>query len=484
MWLPAPLWLRLRGVETSLCSLAVLLLALIATPTWVWAQDGGLPGRLMATPMEPKCLSSSRVLVGYQLAPHSPSATGAELWYTHDAGQTWRRWGGGPTRDNPISFEPPEDGLYGFCVIPQGPNGATEAPKSGAAPRRSVCVDRTAPTVQLLRLKADPRFDLNRQLHLRWTVQDEHLPDRPTALHYRCEQAKTFQLVADSLPADASYTWTVPENISGQLEIRISAMDTAGNTGRYVAEWLKIEGSAAVDSRSGQPRAGRAGITVSGRQKTALSHAETAKTDRTSVRPPILSATQEQARNQASGLPPAYGEPDAGTQPVSSGAVAEAKNRYDLGTWHRLRGEHDVATARFREALKLDPDLLAARNDLAGLLYLQGDYEGAEQELQCVLSKDERHRPALKTLALVQASRRAYRSSRESLEKLLLLDADDAEAWLYLGDVRLFMGDRSAAREAWSKAASVGSASEETKQRAQKRLDIYRSDRFQIAPSE
>jgi Flp pilus assembly protein TadD len=134
--------------------------------------------------------------------------------------------------------------------------------------------------------------------------------------------------------------------------------------------------------------------------------------------------------------------------------------------------------ARFREALKLDPDLSAARNDLAGLLYLEGDYEGAERELQLVLSRDERHRPALKTLALVQATLRNYRSSAESLEKLLVLDAEDAEAWLYLGDVRLFMGQRSAAREAWSKAAAGQAAPEETRQRAQKRLAIYRVDRF------
>jgi Flp pilus assembly protein TadD len=134
-----------------------------------------------------------------------------------------------------------------------------------------------------------------------------------------------------------------------------------------------------------------------------------------------------------------------------------------------------VAALRYREALKLKPDLLEAHQDLGGLLCLQGSHEAAEREFQAILEKAPRHRPALKSLALVQATRRNYRSAQQTLQKLLLLDSEDAEAWLHFGDVTMFMGDRQGAREAWVRAASLENASAEVKERAAKRLAIYKA---------
>ncbi|HVP09976.1 MAG TPA: tetratricopeptide repeat protein [Phycisphaerae bacterium] len=423
-------------------------------------------------------------MVGYHTARGSDSITAAELWYTCDRGQTWQRSAGGESGQNPIAFEAPQDGLFGLYVVLHNANGASApAPKTGTAPQQWVLVDRAAPIVQVLQLTPDVRFDLNREIHIRWAVRDDNLPNRPVSLHYRCDQSRAFQLIAGDLPANSSFSWTVPDNITGRVEIKISAVDQADNTGRYVADWLRVDGSTVTDSR------GTRMTTIEGEQSAPevapnghlmARHASSLTTaiDQPGARP---MAPSQRASPDSRGLP--HSEPDAGPEPVPGGAAKEAQKCYDLGTWHRLRGEHDVAIARFRDALKLNPALSEARNDLAGLLYLQGDYEGAERELKFILAKDQRHRPALKTLALVQATRHNYRSSAESLEKLLLLDADDAEAWLYLGDIRLFMGERSRAREAWGKAAAGQTASEETRERAQKRLDIYRSDGFPAVPA-
>ena len=425
----------------------------------------------------PRVVASSRVMIGYQTAAASPQVTTAELWFTQDCGQTWQRSAASELIQSPIAFDAPADGLYGLYLVLRNASGASaEAPKTGTAPQQWILVDRVAPSVQALQVNTDARFDLNREIHIRWAAHDDNLANRPVALHYRCDQNKSFQLIADDLPANGSYSWTVPEGVAGRVEIKISATDRAGNIGRYVADWLRIDGSTVSGTR-------RDRLVAEDREKSAPgatpnkyllvrdpSPAATSP-DRAAVR----AMAPSQMPTEDSGARP-HGEPDAGTESLPEGAAKEAQKCYDLGTWHRLRGEHEVAMARFRDALKLDPSLVAARNDLAGLLYLQGDYEGAERELQYVLSRDERHRPALKTLALVQATRHNYRSSAESLEKLLLLDAGDAEAWLYLGDVRLFMGERSAARDAWDKAAAAQASSAETKQRAQKRLAIYRID--------
>jgi len=423
-------------------------------------------------------IASSRVLVGYRAKSNAPRPSKAELWYTRDRGRTWQKSSLASNGPSPLQFDAPEDGLYGLYIILHGDGGASaEPPKPGFAPQRWVRVDTTSPVVQLLRLAPDERFDLNRRVYIRWSVQDDNLPDRPTALHYRTEEGKVFELIADTLPANSSYSWTVPEGIRGRTDIRLSASDRAGNAGRYVADWLRVEGSRATISRS----------PADGSLETALAAPDESEPQaNVAPHPPAVanmavnqvSSGPESPAEALANLPAveAYPEPDAGPEPLPEGAAEEARKKYDLGTWHRLRGDYAVAAARFREALAVNPGLLAARNDLAGVLFLQGDHEGAEKELTEVLTRDPRHRAALKTLALVQVKRRNYRSSSASLEKLVLLDETDAEAWLYLGDVRLFMGERSAARDAWTKAASIETASAETKERAEKRLSLYRGD--------
>jgi len=172
-----------------------------------------------------------------------------------------------------------------------------------------------------------------------------------------------------------------------------------------------------------------------------------------------------------------HGEPDAGWREDRSEAAIEAKRLYDLATWERLRGQRDVALSRYRQALRRYPRFLAARSDLAGLLVLRGKLKEAEGQFRRVLEQDSSYRPALKGLALVQARRGEYRSAHQTLQKLLVIAPKDAEAWLNFGDVCMFMGDRSADREAWGKASNLAGASSDLKTRASRRLEIYQADR-------
>jgi len=444
-------------------------------------------------------VASSRVLIWFEMAPDSEPFTRTDLWYTEDGARTWRLWteqsgmadsrkhapaqragssraglpAGGSSAEgsldyvsrdegsltgkafaplSPIIFDAQSDGLYGFYVVLyNAAGGSAPPPESGMAPQKWVRVDRSAPIVQVLTFRADDHFDVNREIHIRWTAQDDNLPDRPIKLHYRCEQTKTFRLIADLLAADGSYRWTVPEDVSGRVDVKVSATDRAGNTGRYRAEWLTMGGSR-----------------IQGLDEDSGAHPGVA-----SMNPQTLEPSNPLTLKPMNPL--WRGDPPPAADVVDGGAAKQAKNKYDLGTWHRLRGEYDVAMLRYREALKFNPDLLEARNDLGGLLFLQKRYEEAERELQRVLAKAPRHLAALKSLALVQATRRNYQSARETLQKLLLLNPDDAEAWMHFGDVTMFTGDRPRAREAWRKAGSLGTASAAVKERAAKRLAIYKT---------
>ena len=383
-------------------------------------------------------------MLWYDVANDADTVSHVELWYTADRGKTWQNW----TRDadpvGPLSFDAASDELYGFYIILHNDAGASaQPPAPGTAPQQWVRVDRTMPVIQALAVRPDPKFLINRLIHLRWNATDDDLPDRPVVIHYRTADTKVFKLVADALPARGAYDWAVADDLSGRLQIKLSATDRAGNVGAYLAEPLRISAKSAPTS--------------------APASEEPA---------PSANGDKGQRGNQhvdlASLHDAAYGEPDAGAAATSK----EARAKYEAGTWHRLRGEYAQAATRFKEALDLDPKLLPARCDLAGVMLLRGDTDAAQRELQRVLAADPACRPALKGLALIQAKLRNYQSARETLDKVLLLDPRDAEAWLAFGDVMMFSGDRAAARQAWTKAESLADPGD-IKDRATRRLSLY-----------
>lgn len=410
--------------------------------------------RIDAAPLRPpppeqvRSVNSTRIVFTYRLADDSGDASRGELWVTKDLGKTWSA-AKVLDADGSLTYDADSDELLGFFIVLQNTAGASSPPPAAATPPHHwIRVDRSQPSVQALAIRPDPRFAVNRDLHLRWAATDDNLSDRPVALHYRTEETKSFKLIADCLSARGAYKWTVPTDVTGRLELKFSATDRAGNTGTYVAE---IEQAGATKATS-QPA----------EQNMALAApiAETRKAHRDS--------SDLGAFRTAS-----YDEPDAGEDIARQAANQEARRRYEAGTWHRLRGDYDLAIARYRESIELSPREMPPRVDLAGSLMLRGEVDAAERELQKALAIDPTYRSALKSLALVQSRKHNYKSARETLDKLLLQDPQDGEAWLAYGDVVMFTGDRAAARQAWSKAKSQAGSNRDIAKRAEKRLDMY-----------
>ncbi len=421
-------------------------------------------------------LNVNHLEIQYKTASASGPVDRAELWCISPGESTWRRCMDEGQGGSPMVFEPREDGLYGlYVVLLNGAGASNKTPGPGTRAQRWVRIDRSAPVVQLLELRADERFDLNRELRLRWKTEDDNLGDRPVVLSYRTEQTRSYQPVAKMLTPNGIYRWTVPQGVSGRLEIKITATDRAGNRGRCVADWLRVQGDAIIDTRPrGIMTNAAAWRNDAGDAPTLeLGGAQSGTGAMTAQSPTIRLATDSNGPMGWAQAGLSFTEPDALLLTISEAAAKQAREKYELGTWHRLRGEHEVAVLRLREALAIDPEMEAARNDLAGLLILRGDLDAAEQELNQVLASKPRYAPALRSLALVHASKRNYRSAEQCLEKLLLIDPKDAEAWLHIGDVKLFLGDRRAARDAWTRGAAIEAASDETRQRANRRLELY-----------
>ena len=186
-------------------------------------------------------LSSPAVSVSFRTAPNSPKVTGVDLWISTDRGATWKKHADNASPDRPLLFDAAADGEYGLYLILRNSAGGSAAPPTpGTAPQKTVLLDRQAPLVQILSARKDPDFAINREMHLRWTVQDENLPPRPVWLHFRTGETKAWRLICDGLEPESSYRWTVPEEASGRIEVKITAKDLAGNIGRSEIQWREI----------------------------------------------------------------------------------------------------------------------------------------------------------------------------------------------------------------------------------------------------
>ncbi len=454
-----------KDVRISCAVAGMLLIAMSTQASANLAQtsgnsESGAASTSARPPADVERVTSSRVHLNYRVKPGGEPIAAVQLFVSTDAGATWTPASTHRGADGPIVFDAPSDGLFAFYLRFETAKAAAPAPSTGTAAHRWVRVDRTAPMVQLLSIKADKRFDLNREVQLRWRSEDDDPADRPVSIRYRSEQTKSYQLIAEMQPAEGEFRWTVPSNVFGRIEIKLSAVDRAGNRGDHRDDRLTVH-----DDRA-ELRAASSKANV------------TSPNDKIGDEPPVEAETEDDVNSQDgmfSEWPAMASEPDSGGRPVDARAAIEAKKQYDLATWHRLRGDWDVAVVKYREALRHLPEMAAARNDLAAVLCLRGELEASEREYHTLLKHDNRHRSGLKGLALVQAKRRNYRSAHATLQKLLLVDSEDAEAWLSLGDVCLFLGDRTAARTAWTRAEDMATASRELRARARKRLEIYSS---------
>lgn len=451
------------------------------------ASPSATPVKMLPVPpaSQIQFLKTNRIVLNYRAAKGSSEVTHAEAWITSDRAITWKKFSapfGAPK--GKIVIETPGDGLFGvYLILYNNAGPSSPPPEPGTAPQQWVQVDRTAPFVQLLELRPDTGFTQNREVTLRWKSQDDALHDRPVSLFFRTSDGTSFQTIAELQQATSEYRWTVPSTVEGRVTVKAVALDRAGNTGESVVDSLIIPAdmvkpmTIAMVDPTPAPQNSPPAATPAPAPAPTPTPVATPSGPR-SVPMESVTTPPSNPNNSQIALTPeqTYGDPPKARETTEKVPVSEARKRYDLGTMHRQKGENAIAMVKFREALAMDPSLIEARNDLAGLHVLAGQHVAAEQEYRRVLEQEPNYKPALKSLALVQAHRKNYRTAAQTLSRLLTVDPTDAEGWLYLGDVTMFMGDKAAARQHWNKAVNTQTAVAEVKERARKRLTIYRGE--------
>jgi Tfp pilus assembly protein PilF len=402
-------------------------MALIATagPVRIAASQTGVPTAVQA----------KRFALRVRMASDSPEPTALTLWYTRDRGETWHRGPKARAGSDSVVFEAPGEGLYGFYVVAGDPRGTSSPdPKTGTTPQRWVYVDYTPPLAQWKNVEVLADRSGARPVVMTWAAHDANFDSRPIALAYQPAGQAYWTTIDGALPNTGRYDWTPPDDLTGRVTFKLLVRDL----GSHVVE--RLFGPISLDAPA----------VVAAPQSTSQ------PTTRRIV--------------QASPLATRPVEPMG---PIDPARRDRAQKLYDQGTWHRVRGQYAEAQERFTEALEIDPMLLAARTDLAGVFCTRGRYGEAIKEYLDVLKADPARPTALRGLALAYVARREYASAREMLERLLLHDAKNAEAWLDLGDVAYQTGDRATARLHWSKAATVDPAAGDVILKAQNRLSLF-----------
>ncbi|MGQ9648577.1 MAG: tetratricopeptide repeat protein [Phycisphaerae bacterium] len=365
-----------------------------------------------------QAVRSREVELQYRVMDAGPDAE-VELWYTRDRGASWQRWGIHKDHDQPIIFEAPAEGLYGFTLIVKEKGVSSSPPPTvGTEPQRRVFIDYTPPLVQWDSVEPVEAFAARRIVQLRWTAHDANLSSRPVSLSYLCSIEQSWQVIEEELPNSGQYDWTLPAHVAGQVTLKLAVRDLGG----HVVE--RLYGPVPIDRWVAK------GIPL----------------PETSTRPAGSTANGGTSRPAQPTTQP------AGLKFLSKAEREKVEQLWSRGSWHAGRNEYAVAAERFREALEIDPTHIPSLYDLGVIHYYQKEYAKAIDKFQSVLALEPRHQLALRGMHESYIAQRQYAKSYEILQQLVRYNEKDARAWLDLGDVLFKMERPGDAREMWTRA--------------------------------
>ena len=127
-----------------------------------------------------------------------------------------------------------------------------------------------------------------------------------------------------------------------------------------------------------------------------------------------------------------------------------------LAGLHASLGHMDQAEPIIREVMAADSVEVSVFTDFGFRLANAGQYELADELLsRAVMMSDSLDSEPLSYLAFVRIQSEDLPGAKIALDKQVVLDPSNAEAWEYLGYVRRDLGDEEGALEAFEKAQSI-----------------------------
>lgn len=353
-----------------------------------------------------------------------------EAWVTEDEGKAWVAADVERLDDGSVRYSAEHDGRFGFyLVLENGAGRSAGPPGSGDAPHISVIVDTAPPTLQIRRARTNSG-SATPAIELRLTLIEENLGTGGLRLFHRAGRGNVWSdggvLQVPARAGDAAeavVSWMLPGGVAERLDLMLTCTDRAGNSVREEILGVRTSRTVAVDQKD-------------------VSEATRALASRPSVGTAATSAPS--------------GTRDSATR--ANGDPARAEQMRTLAARFLTEGRMDLAAARFSDALAElpnDPQLLT---EYGTALVRSNRLEDARQRFEAALATAPKNAAALEGLALVAMGQQRLTDARETLKRLLEIDGGAGRVWLRYGDVEYRMGNRTAAIEAWTKAAGTPDA--------------------------
>jgi hypothetical protein len=367
-------------------------------------------------------IASRTLSIGYNWdKDHPPSRVG--LWVTHDGGRTWRLDQVAATLSGTFICGVEEDGAYGFRVHRELGDQVWGSPKNGDVPEREIIVDTVPPKVDWLAplgdVTADPPGRLPAKVTgvaaLKWKITEDYPAEHPVLLDYRLFGKTAWMPLVGPLADSGAYAWTLPADLTGPIEVRLTARDRAAHA---TVAMLPLE-------------------VVPG------------------ARPPLSAMTGAPASAEA-----------------ARDAKAEARRAYAMATLARMQENWTGAEEQLTRATALDPDYGRAWTDLGGVYVHDGRWEPAVDAYRKATQVLPDSANAKLGLARALANRGDQAGAIGILDTLVKQTPDDGDAWLLQGDTLWKTGDKARARQAWLKALSLGGGQGANLAAIQQRLQL------------
>jgi hypothetical protein len=187
----------------------------------------------------PRCqlINHTHTTLKYQIDKEGPSGISkVEIWMTRDDGQTWERLCEDPDHKSPVDIDLPGDGVYGLAlVVCSGSGTCSPIPSRGDAPEYRIEVDTTKPSAQLTGVSPGAGTDAG-TIIVTWSASDKNLKAEPIDLEYANRAEGPWMPIAKGIKNDGSYRWNAPRDMGGEIYVRLSATDAAGNTATCVSQ--------------------------------------------------------------------------------------------------------------------------------------------------------------------------------------------------------------------------------------------------------
>ena len=128
---------------------------------------------------------------------------------------------------------------------------------------------------------------------------------------------------------------------------------------------------------------------------------------------------------------------------------------YDLGLALKQKDQLEAAKIAFREALRLDPEMVEAHYTLGIACWQNGDIEETTTAMRAAVAKRPGYAEAHYMLGTGLKQKGELTEAAQALEEAIRLNPDTPGPYNTLAQIRQLQGDREAAKRLFAQAAEV-----------------------------